>query len=43
MYKEYGLNRGMRGTKSERNNAERIPMISSDKNKEMIRDNIKVF
>jgi len=35
--KEYGLNRGRRSTKSERNNAGRIPMISSDNNKEMIK------
>jgi transposase len=37
-YKEYGLD----GIRSKRNNAGRIPKISSDKNKQMIRDNIKV-
>ena len=37
-YKEYGLD----GIRSKRNNAGRIPKISSAKNKKTIRDNIKV-
>ena len=36
-YKEYGLD----GIKSKRNNAGRIPKISSDKNKQIIKEKIK--